>query len=467
MTAPTDVVSLFAGIGLIDLAAQRAGLTTRLMCEIDGPCRTVLTRRFPDAVIHDDVRTLTADDLHRAGAVPGRTVLTAGFPCQDLSVAGRRRGLGEGTRSGLFWQVDRLLAEFRPAWVLLENVPGLLSATCACPGDARCGHADCPGETHQVKGGACDGQCIARHGGVMGAVLGSLGERGYGFAYRVLDARYFGVPQRRRRVFVVGHLGGTGAAPAQVLLEPESVRGDSPQGSEAGQGVASAARERVTGSGRTVGFHLTQDPISSDEMSPAMSAGNGQGCATIGVAVGVLGDQARTMTAEGFDAGEDGTGRGTPVIAFDYVPNAAHSLMSHGGNVKHDSTMMTYVAETAPTIMKPNGGWRVDAEGAAGGALISQSVSENQRGELNLTETAALSTGGGKPGQGYPAVTDGVTVRRLTPLECERLQGAPDAWTDVDDASDSQRYKELGNSVAVPVLTWTFRRLVDVAERAA
>src|SRR5690606_17287494 len=103
---------------------------------------------------------------------------------------------------------------------------------CACPGDGTCTErgltstCDPKGEAHAVTGGACWGECIARHGGVMGAVLGSLAERGYGVAYRVLDAQHYGVPQRRRRVIIVGRLGDTGAAAAQILLEPEGVPGD-------------------------------------------------------------------------------------------------------------------------------------------------------------------------------------------------------------------------------------------------
>ena len=168
------VVSLFSGIGGIDIAFERAGARTVLFCESDKHARTVLARHWPDTPIRPDVRELTADDLRNAGARPDNTVVCAGFPCQDLSIAGGRRGMGEGTRSGLFWQIIRLLADFPARWVLLENVPGLLSS----------------------------------HGGRdMGAVLGALADLGYGYAWRVLDAQYAGVPQRRRRVVIVGHLG--------------------------------------------------------------------------------------------------------------------------------------------------------------------------------------------------------------------------------------------------------------------
>lgn len=193
------VVSLFAGIGGIDLAAERAGMRTVLLCEKDEPCRRVLAERFPDAVIHPDVTELTADDLRAAGAVPDRTVLTAGWPCQGNSVAGRRGGMGDA-RSGLWVHVARLLAEFRPAWFVGENVPGLLSVN--------------------------DGRDF-------GTVVGDLAELGYGWAYRVLDARYFGVPQRRARVVIVGRAGDSGAAPAEILFELAGGGGDSAAGGEA------------------------------------------------------------------------------------------------------------------------------------------------------------------------------------------------------------------------------------------
>lgn len=218
----------------MELAMHRAGIPTLAMCEIDTHARKVLAHHFPGVPIFDDVRTVTGDALRNLGAIPGRTIITAGFPCQDLSVSGRRAGMDHGKRSGLFWEIVRILGEFPAAWVLLENVPGLLSATCPCPGDGLCVARGvtvrCPGELHTVPGGACGGDgCIAEHGGAMGAVLGALGDRGYGFAYRVLDSQFFDVPQRRERVFIAGRrAGGPGVtAPAQVLLEPESGGGDS------------------------------------------------------------------------------------------------------------------------------------------------------------------------------------------------------------------------------------------------
>jgi len=203
------MVSLFAGIGGFDLAAERAGVTLTAAVEIDPQAAGVLRHHWPDLALFDDVRKVTGDDLRAAGFVPERGILTGGFPCQPFSVAGRRRGMGGGDDRGeLYWEISRLLADLAPRWVVLENVPGLLS----------------------IDGGR-----------TMGTILGDLGRLGYGFAYRVLDAQHFGVAQRRRRVFVVGCL-GDGARAASVLLEPEGNGGHPAPRVTAGAGVAGASR---------------------------------------------------------------------------------------------------------------------------------------------------------------------------------------------------------------------------------
>lgn len=203
------MVSLFAGIGGFDLAAERAGVTLTAAVEIDPQAAGVLRHHWPDLALFDDVRKVTGDDLRAAGFVPERGILTGGFPCQPFSVAGRRRGMGGGDDRGeLYWEISRLLADLAPRWVVLENVPGLLS----------------------IDGGR-----------TMGTILGDLGRLGYGFAYRVLDAQHFGVAQRRRRVFVVGCL-GDGARAASVLLEPEGSGGHPAPRVTAGAGVAGASR---------------------------------------------------------------------------------------------------------------------------------------------------------------------------------------------------------------------------------
>jgi len=176
-------VSLFAGVGGFELGLASAGIETVASVEIDAKARSVLAKRFPHTKLFTDVKEVTANDLYKCGFEPTDGVIVGGFPCQDLSVAGKRAGLA-GERSGLFFEVARLLDETKSQYFILENVPGLLSSN---------------------------------RGRDMGIVIGTLAQLGYGVAYRILDAQYFGVPQRRRRVFIVGCLGDDGRTPAQIL----------------------------------------------------------------------------------------------------------------------------------------------------------------------------------------------------------------------------------------------------------
>lgn len=220
-------VSLFAGVGGIDLAMENAGIDVKAAVEIDVAARGVLADRFPNTTLFNDVTEVTGDQLRAAGFVPERGILTAGFPCQDLSVAGRRKGMGEGTRSGLYWR------------------------------------------------GSCVGGCIPVHGGVMGAVLGSLGDLGYGFAYRVLDAQFTGVPQRRRRVFIVGHLGDD-RRPVEVLLEPKGSSGNPPQSRRPGQGVAATLTAGIGSPGGAPAGRRQEDDVNL-VVAPTLTARYGKG----------------------------------------------------------------------------------------------------------------------------------------------------------------------------------------------
>ena len=183
-------VSLFAGVGGFDLALERNGAEIVASVEIDKYARKVLANRFPNSTVLEDVKSVTGKQLFELG-FNSDGIIVGGFPCQDLSVAGKRKGLA-GERSGLFFEVIRLLDETKAKWFILENVPGLLSSN-----------------------GGRD----------MGIILGALAELGYGVAYRILDAQYFGVPQRRRRVFIVGCLGDDGGTPAQILSISEGRAG--------------------------------------------------------------------------------------------------------------------------------------------------------------------------------------------------------------------------------------------------
>jgi len=200
-------VSLFAGVGGFDLALERAGVPVVASVEIDKHARGVLQQQFPNTTLLEDVKDVTGDQLRELGFEGSDGIIVGGFPCQDLSVAGKRAGLAGG-RSGLFWEICRILDETKAKWFVLENVPGLLSSN--------------------------DGRD-------MGTVIQALVERGYGVAYRILDAQYFGVAQRRRRIFIVGCLGDNGRAPAEVLALIEGMRGYSEAINQKGKTTSSLA----------------------------------------------------------------------------------------------------------------------------------------------------------------------------------------------------------------------------------
>jgi DNA (cytosine-5)-methyltransferase 1 len=169
MVGEITAVSLFAGVGGFDLALERAGVKVVASVEWDKKAQEVLRRHFPSSTIFGDISGVTGEQLIQAGFNPKRGIITGGFPCQDLSVAGKRAGL-QGSRSGLFWEIVRLLTETKAENFILENVPGLLSSN--------------------------DGRDMA-------TVITALDDIGFDVAWRVCDAQFYGVPQRRRRVFIV------------------------------------------------------------------------------------------------------------------------------------------------------------------------------------------------------------------------------------------------------------------------
>lgn len=173
------VASFFSGIGGIDLGFERAGMDVVFQCEILPFGQAVLSKHWPNVPLRNDITKLQGADI------PDADLFAGGFPCQDLSLAnqGKRKGL-EGSRSGLFYKYAELISEKRPRWVFIENVPGLLNSA---------------------------------KGGDFKVVISTLDEFGYGVSWRVLDAKFFGTPQRRRRTYIVASLGTIGAA--EVLFE--------------------------------------------------------------------------------------------------------------------------------------------------------------------------------------------------------------------------------------------------------
>ncbi|MBE5395205.1 DNA (cytosine-5-)-methyltransferase [Brevibacillus borstelensis] len=177
------VASFFSGIGGFDLGLERAGMEVVFQCEKDAFCQKVLRKHWPNVKLMGDINDVTINE------VPEAEVWCGGFPCQDVSLAnqGKRKGL-KGDRSGLFYKYAELIEQRRPRWVLVENVPGLLNSN---------------------------------NGNDFRVVISTLDELGYCVAWRILDAKYFGTPQRRRRVYIVASYQSRSAA--EVLFEQGSI----------------------------------------------------------------------------------------------------------------------------------------------------------------------------------------------------------------------------------------------------
>jgi len=399
-------VSLFAGVGGFDLALERNGVKVVASVEIDSKASAILAKQFPNSKLFNDIKGVTGEQLINAGFDPRNGIITGGFPCQDLSMAGKRAGLG-GARSGLFWEICRLLDETKAQNFILENVPGLLSSN---------------------------------QGKDMAAVLEALVERGYRIGYRVLDAQYFGVPQRRRRVFIVGSFGNTGFAPEKVLAIAE---GRSGYLKASGKKKENLARKIATGINKSSRKDLVGTLLARDYK---------------GVSSDAAGENKLVIV---FDPH-----RSDGIRIQDKTMNTLTAIMGTGGN---NTPMVAYPMHGAMIGRKdtagPNGSGFL-GENAPSYTLTASEQSRhgvaiihNPSSFANYTEQEVIGTlRAGMPAGSEPLMQFNSAVRRLTPVECERLQGFPDDWT--SGQADQHRYKQMGNAVAVPVVEWIVKRLV-------
>jgi len=383
--------SVCSGIEAASVAWEPLGWRAAWFSEIEKFPSAVLAHHYPDTPnLGDMTRLRDRDDLPRID------LLVGGTPCQSFSVAGLRGGLDD-ERGNLALEFCRLAGRSRPRWIVWENVPGVLSSS-----------------------GGRD----------FASIVGALAELGYGLAWRVLDAQYFGVPQRRRRVFLVGHLGDWRPAGA-VLFERESLCGHPPPSREAREGASSHTSHSLRG--------------------------------------------------EGFDASEDGTGRGVPIVPI--VPDVAYAISCGSGGSKfgsgrhnQDTLIATTVVNARETPVHTS-----DLSLPLGAQDTGHAVAFQQNYLAAVQDCRAMSkrqNGAGINEQGPSYTLDqtgaqGIItpsqVRRLTPVECERLQGFPDDYTAIpwrgkapEDCPDGPRYKALGNSMAVPVMRWIGERIAAV-----
>lgn len=437
-------VSLFAGVGGFDLALERSGVKVVASVEIDPKASAILAKQFPNSKLFNDIKGVTGEQLINAGFDPENGIITGGFPCQDLSVAGKRAGL-DGNRSGLFYEIVRLLDETKAKYFILENVVGLLSSN---------------------------------RGADMGAVIGALVERRYGVAYRILDAQHFGVPQRRRRVFIVGCARDSGRTPAEILALTESSIGHFKKGTKSRENTAFATPISLTenGESRKVvntlsaelyhhGSVVNQDLANGHLVifDPHHSDG-----------VRIQGKTINTLTAKMGTGGNN-----VPMVASWWDGTQTASTITVNSNQQRmpdKNQMQAVIAYSMHGAMVG----RKDTAGPNGSGFLAENdpsytltaseqsrhgvaVIFNQASFADYKESDVIGTlRAGMPRGSEPLITEtNAIVRRLTPLECERLQGFPDEWT--SGQADQHRYKQMGNAVAVPVVEFIVKRLVQVA----
>lgn len=380
--------SLFTGVEGFDLGFNSSGMKCEWQVEIDKFCQTVLKYNSPDAEKFTDVREIGKENLGSVDLICG------GFPCQDLSVAGKRNGL-DGERSGLWFEFARIIAELKPSWVVIENVPGLLSSN--------------KGEDFAV-------------------ILRWLGQCGYYAAWRILDSQYWGVAQRRRRLFIVGSLGNTSCI--EVLFESEGLPWNPTKGRKKREGVAPTISARTKGGGG----------LGSDaEIDGALVAA--------------------TETGAGFWT------EGKPRLRCSTAPGQPQTIIGFS----HRDNGRDAAEEISPTLrcFSPKSKGVNQCVGGMAIAFTERTRKEGRNFECQ-DELAYSLTNPGAGGRSHSRQIAGkFGVRRLTPRECERLQGFPDDWTryginekgEKIEISDSQRYKMMGNAVTVSVAEWIGRRI--------
>lgn len=421
-------LSVCSGIEAASCAWHWLGWTPAGFAEIDDFPSAVLAHRYPNVENHGDF-TRIAREPERIARIGHVDVLVGGTPCQSFSVAGLRGGLSD-ERGNLALEFFRLAAAIRPTWILWENVPGVLSS-----------------------GGGRD----------FGAIIGAMGELRYGFAWRVLDAQHFGVPQRRRRIFLVGHSGGSSEHPATVLFEPESGGWHSSPRRKARQGAAVTARGGIEGgSGREVTFVPPQSPAVTSKWAKGSGGPAGdeaQNLVTVCLTVPLDLRNAHRNPEKHDAINRQGVGIGNP-------DDPAHTLSAgcvHGVAQVigfHPTQDPISSAEVFPALGTTSNGMGVFTPGEIN-APIAPCLDADMGQKWGNNQWVQQW----REVMNYQAQTASA-VRRLTPVECERLQGFPDNWTNVPyrgkPASDGPRYKAIGNSMAVPVMFWLGQRIQKV-----
>ena len=398
-------LSLCSGIEAATVAWHLLGWEAIAYSEIEKFPSQVLAHHYPQTPNLGDMTKFKEWSIES-----NVDLLVGGTPCQSFSVAGLRKGLDD-PRGNLMLTYLAIADKYRPRWLVWENVPGVLSSN-----------------------GGKD----------FGVFLGALGELGYGFAYRVLDAQYFGVAQRRRRVFVVGYLGDWRPA-AAVLFERNSLSGNPAPSREKREGVATSVREGAANSNWPAEISSTLDTTFGTKQGLENQHINA-GCPMFVPAYGIPGNWIGRKPENGGNATEpmhdiapcltkaDQHGVAQPITFSGQMSNP-HTNVDITQTLQAKNPMAVAHSVVAPTLTAAN-----DPSRSPQSSEVTNQV--------------------------YSVYQSSMAVRRLTPKECERLQGFPDNYTDIQPKGkptpDGPRYKALGNSMAVPVMAWIGQRIEQV-----
>jgi DNA (cytosine-5)-methyltransferase 1 len=411
-----ELGSLFDGIGGFPLAASQYGIKTIWSSEIDAACNRVTAKHFPDVT--------QLGDITKIKDPPPVDIITFGSPCQDLSVAGNQKGLA-GARSGLFLEAIRIIKEMRfatngkyPRFAIWENVPGAFSSN--------------KGQDFRKVLEAFTNAKIDMPRSGKWPNAGMVRSRGVDLSWRVFDAQYWGVPQRRKRIYLVADFGGR--CSGEVLFKPEGLSRYFKTSRDAREEVAAGIGKGFNESGRgywTPGLQA----LRTNGSRP-----NNIICHTSGLNGGA--------TARALTACKTAAGRLDPT---------EQTFVLDCRNLKPETV-------STPLRAKDSGGQSLNYVNpvftlAIRGRGATCQLESRDDGKAN----ALLTPSGGRGGINVGAVMANYKIRRLTPLECERLQGFPDNWTAGE--SDSARYRMLGNSLALPCPLYILGNIADVFER--
>ena len=434
-------LSLFSGIEAASVAWIPLGWECVGVAEIEPFPSKLLAHHYPDIKNLGDITKITRQQIEALGHID---LVVGGFPCQDLSVAGLRKGFtnvdGSTTRSGLFYTALRIARWTNARWLLLENVPGIYSSNNGC-------------DFASMAGKILNTEFVVPKNGWQNSGV-ACSERGM-LEWRTLDAQYFGVPQRRRRMFALADFGNWRSR-APILLEQHGLQGHTAPRREKGQDVT-----EIAGTLAANGGGLNRPAGNANELDFCITTFDRQSSGEYGDA-----PVASTMSARDYKSPSD-------LITYAIAGNTIGRKPENGGNhLGYDASGVSYTLTKTDQHAVAFGHQNSASQGMAVDT-ISPTLDKSKTPAVaycvgESPDLAHCLRSGASKADKHESTTyirESMQVRRLTPIECARLQGFPDNYlSQVSGASDNAMYKALGNSMAVPVMQWIGERIQKISD---